>query len=228
MTQLFGPEFVHFQEEQMQPIQQEIEKAYFVDNREFKVLSRWEWRRRDSMQVWGVVLEIGRLDDRQILMASAIEPLRIWMTRTRLGFDRIESNGNQKICAFRDSVFFFPLCFHVNVSVTEAIPARTALWGSVVHGVDTGDAWCRHGSLTAHPWWFFLQHQIAMFLQLHICSYYLPILWYFFILFGTTLFNSFEFFSYLLVSSYIYISFIVVCLQLRLILSAMSLLTETA
>lgn len=213
----------------MQPIQQEIEKAYFVDNREFKVLSRWEWRRRDSMQVWGVVLEIGRLDDRQILMASAIEPLLIWMTRTRLGFDRIESNGNQKICALCVfSVFFFPLCFHVNVSVTEAIPARTALWGSVVHGVDTGDAWCRHGSLTANPWWFFLQHQIAMFLQLHICSYYLPILWYFFILFGTTLFDSFEFFSYLLVSSYIYISFIVACLQLRLILSAISLLTETA
>lgn len=117
----------------MQPIQQEIEKAYFVDNREFKVLSRWEWRRRDSMQVWGVVLEIGRLDDRQILMASAIEPLLIWMTRTRLGFDRIESNGNQKICSNGISVFFFPLCFHVNVSVTEAIPARTALWGEFPH-----------------------------------------------------------------------------------------------
>lgn len=94
--QLFGPELVHFQEEQIQQIQPEIEQAYFVDNREFKVLSRWEWRDRDSMQVWGVVLDLGRLDDRQIRMASAIEALRIWMTRTRFRFDRIEANGNPK------------------------------------------------------------------------------------------------------------------------------------
>lgn len=26
---------------------------------------------------------------------------------------------------------------------SEAVPARTALWGSVVHGVDVGDGWCR-------------------------------------------------------------------------------------
>ena len=105
----------------MQPIQQEIEKAYFVDNREFKVLSRWEWRRRDSMQVWGVVLEIGRLDDRQILMASAIEPLLIWMTRTRLGFDRIESNRNQKICS---NATEFPFSFFRCVSTSTCLSRR--------------------------------------------------------------------------------------------------------
>jgi len=69
-----------FQEEQMQPIQQEIEKAYFVDNREFKADSDGIGYRASS-----------DLDD-------------------------------------------------------KAIPARTALWGSVVHGVDTGDAWCRVGA----------------------------------------------------------------------------------
>ena len=63
VTQLFSPELVHFQEEQIQQTQPEIEQAYFVDNREFKVLSRWEWRHTDSMQVWGVASEIGRLND---------------------------------------------------------------------------------------------------------------------------------------------------------------------
>ncbi|CAL1140892.1 unnamed protein product [Cladocopium goreaui] len=28
----------------------------------------------------------------------------------------------------------------------KAVPARTALWGSVVHGVDVGDGWCRVGA----------------------------------------------------------------------------------
>lgn len=35
-------------------------------------------------------------------------------------------------------------------SPAEAVPARTALWGSVVHGVDVGDGWCRR-SWTC--WW---------------------------------------------------------------------------